>query len=78
MVVSQQYPELTNPNGGGYSKYSFMYWLMAQAGQDATIEAIMKNTPVDTFGRTWDQLRADWEAELRAEYDWLRKYFIID
>ena len=65
-------------NGGGYSKYSFMCWLMAQAGQEATIDAIMNNTPVDTFGRTWDQLRADWEAQLRAEYDWLRQYFIID
>ena len=77
VVVNQEYQELTNPNGGGYCKYSFMSWLMAKAGQEATIEAIMKNTPVNTFGRTWDQLRADWEADLRAEYAWLAEYFYI-
>ncbi len=78
VVATQSYQELTNPNGGGYGKYSFMSWLMAKAGQEATIDAIMNGTPVSTFGKTWDQLRADWEAELRAEYDWLREYFIID
>lgn len=78
VVVTQSYVELTNPNGGGYAKYSFMSWLIAQAGQEATIDAIMNDTAEETFGKNWDQLRADWEAGLRAEYDWLREYFIID
>lgn len=77
VVVTKGYPELTNPNGGGFAKYSFMTWLMAKAGQEATIDAIMNGTPVDTFGKTWDQLRADWEAELRNEYAWLAEYFYI-
>lgn len=78
VVVNREYQELTNPNGGGFCKYSFMSWLMAQAGQEDTIDAIIHNTPITTFGRTWDKLRSDWEAELRTEYDWLGEYFIID
>ena len=77
MVVTKNYAELTNPDGGGYSKYSFMSWLIAQKGQEETIKAIMDGTPVETFGKNWDQLRADWEAELRAEYAWLAEYFYI-
>ncbi len=77
VVVTQMYPELTNPDGGGFAKYSFMSWLIEQQGRDATIEAIMEGTPEATFGRTWEQLQADWEAELRAEYSWLADYFYI-
>ena len=77
VVVTKNYAELTNPDGGGYSKYSFMSWLIAQKGQEETIKAIMDGTPAETFGKNWDQLRADWEAELRAEYAWLAEYFYI-
>lgn len=77
VVVTQMYPELTNPDGGGYAKYSFMSWLIEQQGRDATIGAIMENKPEATFGKTWQQLQADWENELRAEYSWLAEYFYI-
>lgn len=77
VVATQGYGELTNPYGGGYCKYSFMRYLMEQAGQQATLDAIVNNTPVETFGRDWDLLIADWEAALRAEYAWLGEYFYI-
>lgn len=77
VVVTKSYPELTNPDGGGFAKYSFMSWLIGQQGQDATMDAIINDTPEATFGKSWEQLQADWEAALQAEYDWLAEYFYI-
>lgn len=77
VVATKAYPDLTNPNGGGYCKYSFMSYLMEKAGQQETLDAITGNTPVETFGADWETLIADWEAELRADYAWLAEYFYI-
>ena len=77
VVATKSYSELTNPDGGGYCKYSFMTYLMDMAGQEATLEAIVNGTPMETFGKTWQELIADWEADLRAEYAWLAEYFYI-
>lgn len=77
VVVTKSYDYLTDPNGGANSKYSFMTYLMEMAGETATLEAIIENTPVETFGYNWDTLIANWEADLRAEYAWLAEYFYI-
>ena len=77
VVATKAYPELTNPNGGGYSKYSFMSYLIEKADQQQTLDAITGNTPVETFGADWETLIADWEAELRTQYAWLAEYFYI-
>ncbi len=77
VVATKAYPELTNPNGGGYCKYSFMTFLMEKAGQQKTLDAITGNTPEETFGTDWETLIAQWEAELRTEYAWLAEYFYI-
>lgn len=77
VVATKAYPDLTNPNGGGYCKYSFMSYLIEKAGQQETLDAITGNTPLETFGADWETLIADWEATLRAEYAWLGDYFYI-
>ena len=77
VVATKAYPDLTNPNGGGYSKYSFMSYLIEKADRQQTLDAITGNTPVETFGADWETLIADWEAELRTQYAWLAEYFYI-
>lgn len=78
VVVTRNFDYLTDPNGGATSKYSFMAYLIEQVGEAETLDAIVNNTPVDTFGHDWQWLMEDWEAGLRAEYAWLGEYFIID
>lgn len=78
VVVTRYYDYLTDPNGGATSKYSYMSYLIDQVGEAQTLDAIVNNTPVETFGHDWQWLIEDWEAGLRAEYAWLAEYFIID
>lgn len=72
IVAWDMFDTLTNPNTGIVAKYIFADYLAGLAGEEAAVDALVYGTPEETFGKTWDELIADWEAYLNEEFAWVK------
>ena len=77
VVLTSDYPQLTNPNAGALSKVSFMNFLIDLSSEEKALEAIVTNTPEKIFGKSWETLIRQWENALKGKYAWLHDYYII-
>ena len=55
---------------GNEEKQSFAFYLADLVGEERAMASLMNNTPMDTYGKTWDELLTDWENYLRTEFAW--------
>lgn len=65
------YRKLMDKNGGNSPKMSFGYYLIDNYGEQKTVDALLHDTPEETFGKSWLELRDDWVAYLTENYRWV-------
>ncbi|MBR3704293.1 MAG: hypothetical protein IKM11_02235 [Oscillospiraceae bacterium] len=57
--------------GGVAAHTSFVHYLVDLVGEEDALWAVYYDTPVETFGKNWDQLISDWAAKLLEEHSWM-------
>lgn len=72
MVAYDQFSRVKT-TGGLVGHGAFAYYLASLVGEQAMMDAIYYDTPVETFGKSWDALISDWEVELTEKHGWIRE-----
>lgn len=57
--------------GGLAAHTSFVHYLVDLVGEEDALWAVYYDTPVETFGKNWDQLISDWSEYLVTTYAWM-------
>lgn len=57
--------------GGVAAHTSFVHYLVDLVGEEDALWAVYYDTPVETFGKNWDQLISEWAAKLLEEHSWM-------
>ena len=57
--------------GGLAAHTSFVHYLVDLVGEEDALWAVYYDTPVETFGKSWDQLISDWSEYLVTTYAWM-------
>ncbi len=50
---------------------SFANYIVDLVGEEQALWAVYYDTPVETFGKSWDQLISDWSEYLVTTYSWM-------
>lgn len=70
MVAYNQFDRIKT-RGGLIGHGAFAQYLASLAGEQAMMEAIYNNTPVEIFGKNWDALIDEWQEKLIGEHGWI-------
>lgn len=71
-AANSTYHKLTDLSSGVAAKGSFAYFLVANFGEEKAIEALLYDTPEQTLGVSWKELRDSWEVSVKESFIWLK------
>lgn len=64
---------IANNTTGGIDKASFTRYLVSLKDEATMLEAIYNNSPEKCYGKTWEELRLEWETLLETEFAWTKE-----
>ena len=70
-IINNQLTDTVTGLTQSFTLSSFPNYLTTLTDEASALQAIYRDTPVETFGKTWDELVEDWKIWISSEYAWI-------